>query len=164
MVYPGDVVHVNANNSRTQNNNNNVSYYLPYPASGRCEPVSVFDVLMEEFVREPLQAMFERFGMKEESAYWLSTSAVIIPSFVVTKKSFIGKRSIKYPGNNPAKAPVGFEWRGKPGCPPGTKGNYYNPRTKESLHPDLDHPAPIGPHWDYIDPTGKNGGGSKMEL
>ena len=154
MVYPGDVVHVNANNSRTQNNNN-VSYYLPYPASGRCEPVSVFDVLMEEFVREPLQAMFERFGMKEESAYWLSTSAVIIPSFVVTKKSFIGKRSIKYPGNNPAKAPVGFEWRGKPGCPPGTKGNYYNPITKESLHPDLDHPAPIGPHWDYIDPTGK---------
>jgi hypothetical protein len=21
------------------------------------------------------------------------------------------------------------------------------------LHPDLDHPSPIGPHWDYTGPT-----------
>ncbi|NJL55465.1 hypothetical protein HC928_09950, partial [bacterium] len=24
-----------------------------------------------------------------------------------------------------------------------------------SLHPDLNHPQPIGPHWDYKDTTGK---------
>ena len=27
-----------------------------------------------------------------------------------------------------------------------------NPNTKESLHPDLGHPAPKGPHWDYTAP------------
>jgi RHS repeat-associated protein len=34
-----------------------------------------------------------------------------------------------------------WEWR--------AEGNWYNPKTRESLHPDLDHPAPVGPHWDY---------------
>jgi len=61
----------------------------------------------------------------------------------------------KFPGTNPAKAPKGFEWRGKPGSTPGSKeGNWYNPKTGESLRPDLDHPGPIGPHWDYRDPSG----------
>lgn len=32
--------------------------------------------------------------------------------------------------------------------------NWYNPVTKEMLHPDLKHPAPIGPHWDYTDASG----------
>ena len=26
-----------------------------------------------------------------------------------------------------------------------------HPKTGESLHPDLNHPPPLGPHWDYID-------------
>jgi RHS repeat-associated protein len=61
----------------------------------------------------------------------------------------------KFPGTNPAKAPKGFEWRGKPGSTPGSKeGNWYNPKTGESLRPDLNHPGPIGPHWDYRDPSG----------
>lgn len=34
----------------------------------------------------------------------------------------------------------------------GNKDAWYNPATKESLHPDLNYPDPIGPHWDYIDP------------
>ena len=34
-------------------------------------------------------------------------------------------------------------------------GSWYNPGTKESLHPDLDHGDPIGPHWDYKSPGGK---------
>ena len=66
----------------------------------------------------------------------------------------VGK--FKFPGNNPAKAPKGFEWKGKPGSTPGSKdGNWYNPKTGESLRPDLNHPNPIGPHWDYKDPSGK---------
>jgi RHS repeat-associated protein len=42
-----------------------------------------------------------------------------------------------------------WEWRG-----PGDKGSWYNPKTGESLHPDLDHPGPIGPHYDYRAPNG----------
>ncbi|MBL8723721.1 MAG: hypothetical protein JNK49_06715, partial [Planctomycetes bacterium] len=65
------------------------------------------------------------------------------------------RSGVVYPGADPAKAPKGFEWRGRPGSKPGTKGgNYYNPRTGESLRPDLDHPEPIGPHWDYRDSSG----------
>lgn len=62
----------------------------------------------------------------------------------------------KFPGNDPAKAPRGYEWRGKPGSQPGSKdGNYYKPKTRESLRPDLSHDPPTGPHWDYRDPSGK---------
>jgi hypothetical protein len=61
----------------------------------------------------------------------------------------------EFPGFDPSKAPKGFEWRGKPGSKPGSKdGNWYNPKTGESLRPDLEHPKPIGPHWDYRDPSG----------
>ena len=61
-----------------------------------------------------------------------------------------------FPGFDPAKPPFpGFRWRGKPGSKPGDKdGNWYNPNTKESCRPDLDHPKPIGPHWDYMGPNG----------
>jgi RHS repeat-associated protein len=49
-----------------------------------------------------------------------------------------------------------FEWRGQPGSKPGGKqGNFYNPKTCESIRPDLIHPGPIGPHLDYRDPDGK---------
>lgn len=66
------------------------------------------------------------------------------------------KRPIKYPGNDPSKSPgSGWEWRGK-GEPGSSQGSWYNPKTKESLHPDLNHPGPIGPHWDYKAPDGKN--------
>ncbi len=65
-----------------------------------------------------------------------------------------GKRI--YPGHSPVEVPGGFEWRGKPGSTPGAQdGNWYNPNTGESLHPDLYHPDPIGPHWDYRDSSGK---------
>jgi RHS repeat-associated protein len=43
-----------------------------------------------------------------------------------------------------------FEWRG-----PDDKGAWYNPKTGESLWPDMNHANPIGPHWDYIDPSGR---------
>lgn len=58
------------------------------------------------------------------------------------------------PPQNPADSPgEGWEWRG-PDPPGGKRGAWHNPDTGESLHPDLDHPAPIGPHWDYTDPNG----------
>lgn len=55
------------------------------------------------------------------------------------------------PSPDPLKPnpPSGFELRGPPG-----KGNYYNPWTKESLRPDLNHPDGVEPHWDYKDPFG----------
>ncbi|HBG42117.1 MAG TPA: endonuclease [Porphyromonadaceae bacterium] len=64
--------------------------------------------------------------------------------------------SNNYPGNNPSKAPKGYEWRGKPNSTPGMEdGNWYNPKTGETLRPDLNHPTPIGPHWDYRDTSGQ---------
>ncbi len=60
----------------------------------------------------------------------------------------------KYPGNNPSKQPgPGYKWRGS-GDPSSGKGNWYNPTTDQTLHPDLNHPGPIGPHWDYKAPDG----------
>lgn len=79
----------------------------------------------------------------------------MLPAFRLYKAGkMVGK--LKFPGTNPGKAPKGFEWKGKPGSLPGSKdGNWYNPKTGESLRPDLNHPKPIGPHWDYKDPSGK---------
>ena len=56
----------------------------------------------------------------------------------------------KWPGDDPTKAPDGFEWRGN-GLAGSSQGNWYNPSTGEILHPDLNHPEPIGPHWDFRD-------------
>ncbi|MER3474688.1 MAG: hypothetical protein C4335_11800 [Armatimonadota bacterium] len=42
----------------------------------------------------------------------------------------------------------GWEWRGN--GPGGSReGSWHNPRTGESVHPDLEHPYPPGPHVDY---------------
>ena len=58
-------------------------------------------------------------------------------------------------GDDPTVAPPDTEWRGKPDSKPGDKnGNYHNPNTGESYRPDLDHPNPIGPHWDHKDGNG----------
>ena len=56
--------------------------------------------------------------------------------------------NITYPGDDPFTAPPGTEWRGR-GSQGSNQGAYYNPSTGESWHPDLSHPAGIGPHWDY---------------
>ncbi len=54
----------------------------------------------------------------------------------------------RFPGYDPSIAPEGYEWRGQ--MPQGSeKGAYFNPQTGETLHLDLNHPYPIGPHWDY---------------
>lgn len=65
---------------------------------------------------------------------------------------------VKYPGNDPAKSPgKGWKWKGK-GEQGSGQGNYTNPKTGESLHPDLGHSTEgkgIGPHGDYKSPEGK---------
>ena len=55
-----------------------------------------------------------------------------------------------WPGDDPTvSSGDGFEWRGKP--PAGGKyGVWFNSSTGDSLHPDLNHPEPIGPHWDWV--------------
>ncbi len=45
----------------------------------------------------------------------------------------------------------GWEWRGSGPAGSG-QGNWYNPVTDQMLHPDLNHPGPIGPHYDYRGP------------
>ena len=62
------------------------------------------------------------------------------------------------PGWDPTQSPgEGWEWRGKSGSQPGDKeGSWHNPETGESLHPDLDHPEGIKPHWDYKPGRGKD--------
>jgi hypothetical protein len=68
---------------------------------------------------------------------------------------FVAPGETGWPGSDPAQAPPGTEWRGQPGSTPGSsQGNYFNPETGESFRPDLNHPDPIGPHWDYRAPDG----------
>jgi hypothetical protein len=52
----------------------------------------------------------------------------------------------------------GFGWKGK-GTPESGDGSWHNPETGDKLHPDLNHPEPIGPHWDWTNKASgwKNG-------
>ena len=53
--------------------------------------------------------------------------------------------------SHPTKSPgPGWIWRGA--GPPGTRGNWINPKTGERLNPDLDHPPGVDPHYDYTRP------------
>lgn len=68
-----------------------------------------------------------------------------------------GGKKREYPGDDPTKSPgKDFEWRGK-GDPSSGKGAWVNSKTGETLHPDLNHGPPQGPHWDYNYPGGGNG-------
>jgi RHS repeat-associated protein len=66
--------------------------------------------------------------------------------------------------NDPSKPPVGLDgkpwtWRG-PDAPGGNRGGYVNPNNPDqSMHPDLNHPDPVGPHWDFTD---RNVGGWRV--
>ena len=63
----------------------------------------------------------------------------------------------KFPGWDPTKCPgEGYEWRGR-GEPGSGRGSWYNPETKEQLFPDLNHPEPLPPHWDYDNDDGTDG-------
>ena len=64
-------------------------------------------------------------------------------------------------GRNPGKVPDGYDWKGKPNSIPGSKdGSYVHPDGSR-LRPDLDHPGPIGPHWDHW--PSKNGPKTRLD-
>jgi hypothetical protein len=64
-------------------------------------------------------------------------------------------RGIRYPSDDATKSPgKGFEGRGR-GPVGSNRGSWFNPTTRESWYPNLNHPPPIGPHWDYYDPRMK---------
>ena len=68
-----------------------------------------------------------------------------------------GYDNTKFPGWDPSKSPgENYEWRGR-GDPISGKGAWVNKITGETLHPDLNHKEPYGPHWDYNYPGGGNG-------
>ena len=89
-------------------------------------------------------------GASLGTAYFLPyanmASSSSTPDPYSTNANGSDKNGINYPGNDPTVSPGDdWEWRG-----PQDKGSWYNPNTGETLHPDLDHPYPPGPHWDYI--------------
>lgn len=53
-----------------------------------------------------------------------------------------------FPGYENKAPSKDFKWRGNPDLER-NEGGWYNPKTKETYHWDLDHPKPEGPHWDY---------------
>jgi hypothetical protein len=66
-----------------------------------------------------------------------------------------GPRPPTLPATAAESPGVGWEWRGAPGEPVGgARGAWFRPGTGETLHPDLGHPAPVGPHWDWRAPDG----------
>ena len=69
-------------------------------------------------------------------------------------KTFPSYGRVPYPGNDPAKAPNGYQWKGQPGSVQGSKqGSYVNPNTNERLSPDLQHGPPHNAHGDYRNPN-----------
>ena len=60
--------------------------------------------------------------------------------------------NVEYPGDDPTVAPDGYEWKG-PDKQGGKRGGYKNknPNSRDSWHPDLNHPDGVKPHWDYND-------------
>jgi RHS repeat-associated protein len=62
-------------------------------------------------------------------------------------------------GYDPSRCPdEGYIWKGS-GTPSSRKGNWVRGEkpNQETLYPDLEHPLPIGPHWDYTSPEFPNG-------
>lgn len=96
------------------------------------------------------------FGAVAVTAALVATcSTTAIAATAIATTAIMGYTFIKINDfDDPTKPPSeGFEWRGK-GEPGSGKGNWYNPKTGESLHPDLKHSPGIPPHWDYKDSTG----------
>lgn len=92
----------------------------------------------------------EYFAVPGVAAMLSSTGTIVTVGALSMAASTMMFYDGRWPGDDPTKAPDGFEWRGN-GSPGSSKGNWYNPDTGEILHPDLNHPQPIGPHWDFRD-------------
>ena len=79
----------------------------------------------------------------------LYIGANIVSSVGTIAGNIYMKYNPPYPGRNPNKIPDGFNNRAN------EYANYYNPKRNQSLRPDLSHPAPYGPHWDWKDSNGQ---------
>ena len=85
--------------------------------------------------------------------YLLGAGQIVGGSLAVAG-SISGARTLVNATAMPSIPPgKGWEWRGSGDIASG-KGSWYNPKTGASLHPDLNHAAPIGPHYDYVAPNG----------
>ena len=80
-------------------------------------------------------------------------------SEVEGQKPADGKKKPRYCGeklgDDPTKCPAEeFEWKGKGRAETGRGSWVKNDGLpiEESLHPDLIHPPPKDPHWDYVGP------------
>lgn len=100
-----------------------------------------------------------------EGGKWLAAAALATwASYKISKSFSKGKwkdMRIAPPycgkklGNKGSKKPgKGFEWEGKDE-PGGRRGAWCYRKKKQSLHPDLNHPGNVKPHWDYDGPEGK---------
>lgn len=112
------------------------------------EAIAVAKVILEHNPRDG-QVM-----VAQASAYAGLIRARLIPPRVGPPPSLfvrppvVPRPSVPYP-RSPTRPPgLGWQWRGGP------EGSWYNPRTRESLRPDLRHRPPIGPHWDCKAPDG----------
>lgn len=92
-----------------------------------------------------------RYGVDQCSgAYQAGQAAMIIGGLFAMEGEGEGPNF-----TDPSQSPgPGWEWRGS-GEPGSSQGSWYNPGTDESLHPDLGHEDPIGPHYDYKGPDGQ---------
>ena len=97
-------------------------------------------------------------GIKTETGGFCETAPTGLSPNIFNKPSFLGQPNgpaIPVPDvpATPSSTPgPGWVWKG-PDAPGGKRGAWTNPATGESLHPDLSHPLPIGPHWDWRDPN-----------
>ena len=107
------------------------------------------------YVADVSSSYYAQQNVRAYDSYWRNSNYNITSSGWTSSanQSFANggnyQSPIPYPGNDSARCDVpGFSWRGS-GDPGSNKGNFYNLQTGEWLHPDLYHPMPIGPHWDY---------------
>ena len=106
---------------------------------------------IDVYINSPLQIANTAFNQKMG---YLQPAQRVTPFFqgklfpFFAKPPTIVRPTFPYP-KNPKIAPPGFEWRGDP-----LKGSWFNPKTGETLRPDLDHQPPVGPHWDWKSPYG----------
>lgn len=62
--------------------------------------------------------------------------------------------NVSFPGWDPTQCPgEGYEWRGT-GAVGSNEGSWYRESDRTYWWPDLEHPEPIGAHWDYRDSSG----------
>jgi len=87
-------------------------------------------------------------GMSDSAYGWTYLGLNIASAAGTIAGQYYMKYNPPFPGNNPNKIPKGFEDRVNPNA------NYTNSGTGQSLRPDLNHPKPIGPHWDWRDSNG----------